>query len=70
MNGQVSGTDWIGLIMTSNEAALKWAQVFTGRALPEDEAIVVNSDGRSSVNINGLLLIGAVVIVAVLLLRK
>ncbi len=74
MNGTTSQTDWIGLIMTSNEAALQWAQLFTGRRLPEDEAVsVTTGDGETRLglsNMGGLVVLGAIVLVAVLVLRK
>lgn len=65
----MSGTDWIGLIMTSNEAALKWAQLFTGRQIPGEETGIVVDENRVGIGSNGLILVGVLVIGAILLLR-
>ncbi len=73
MNGSTSsgmtGTDWIGIIMASNEAALKWAQLFTGREIPGEEEGIVVTDQRVGIGTNGLILIGAFALVAYLLLK-
>lgn len=68
MNGQ-TGTDWIGLIMASNEAALQWAQLFTGRTLPGQTTGVSVTPDRVEVGGGGLLLLGVLALGAFLLLK-
>jgi len=70
--GEGNGFDLIGLIMASNEAALQWAQLFTGQRLPGDEALTVDGPGDTRVgvsNMGGLLLLGGLVIVAIVILK-
>jgi hypothetical protein len=69
MNGQTTGTDWIGLIMASNEAALRWAQLFTGRSVPGDAGGVVVTEDRVEVGSGGLVLLGLIALGVFLLLK-
>lgn len=73
MNGSTSsgmtGTDWIGVIMASNEAALRWAQLFTGREIPGEEDGITVTPERVGIGQNGLILIGLLALGAFLLLK-
>jgi hypothetical protein len=69
MNGGLTGQDWIGIIMASNEAALQWGQLFTGRTLPGQTSGVTVTDDRVEVGNGGLILLGILALGAFLLLK-
>lgn len=71
MNGDtgLSGSDWIGIIMASNEAALQWAQLFTDRPLPGSTTGVYVTPERVEVGGGGLLLLALLALGAFVLLK-
>jgi len=71
MNTAQSSTDWAGLIMASNEAAMQWYSLVSQKPLPTSGNVFTVSPGGISVGTNAnWLILGSLVIVAYLVFRK
>jgi hypothetical protein len=66
-----SSTDWIGLIMASNEAAMQWYSLATQKPLPTSGNVITLGPGGMSVGSNAnWLVLGGLIIVAFIVFRK
>jgi len=71
MNQAQSSTDWIGLIMASNEAAMQWYSMTTQKPLPTTGNVLTVGPTGLSVGTNAnWLVLGALAFVAFLVFRK
>ena len=68
----MTNTDWAGLIIATNEAAMQWYSMVSQKPLPATSDAVVTplpGGGHLQVGTNTILILGAIV-VAVLVFRK
>jgi len=71
MNSAQSSTDWIGLIMASNEAAMQWYSLATQKPLPTQGNVLTVGPTGVSVGANAnWLIIGGLLLVAFVVFRK
>jgi hypothetical protein len=71
MNTAQTSTDWAGLIMASNEAAMQWYSLVSQKPLPTSGNVFTVGPGGMSVGTNAnWLVLGALAFVAFLVFRK